>query len=535
MRNSKKLKEILVIIHGVGDLTMRKLFPALYKLFECYGDDIDLKVWCTSAMPAGFDPAPEVYEHQFRDRIFKRHPNKFSKMLWELFSPRNHFIPGRCTNDSDFSKFAAEYRAYRAAHPDAGVLVFLSLHPDHFLTTVENYRKHELIRKTEREPELGWTRMLVEKPFALTVDSGQKLYLGLKSILPEESAFAMDHYLFKPMVHGILPYRFGNTLTEPRHNKKFVKSVRIRALETVGVEGRGAYVGATRDMILSHLLLVYALTRIGQPDEVQTIENLHKRLIGSMTELRTPGVITGLQLGRYTAGSAQLFVDGQMKEVSSPGFLEEPGGDPLLDTGACLTIRPPGPRWGGETEFKIITGKRMAPFKRVDWRNEYRLPPHTLFNNGIFAVKNGPEAIKRNEINYVIEEEVAHQTNGHFELKRRCGTKRRMMVPDCDHSFGITVNDEESFKPLGDADGYYQMFEELLVPDRLVALKTLTRRTDQAIREEEIPEIVSTQSLCVLPVTFQLEALKALEGLWEETRHKKDGWVNYPSYTCPWD
>lgn len=531
MRNSSKLKRVLVVIHGAtGDLALRKLFLALYQLYERYGDGIEIDIWGTGSLPAS---STANFQEEFRTTIHSRHPGKYQWGIWERFKNRIELIPGRCTSEGDFKPFAEKFRAYRKAYPEAGTLVFLSLHPEHFLPTVENYRKFNLIQKSDREPVVGWTRFLVEKPFAMTVEAGEKLYRALLSLVPTESAFAMDHYMFKPMVHGILPYRFANTITEPRHNAAYVDKIRIRSLESVGGENRSAYVGATQDMIAAHLLLIYALTRIGQPDEHLTVENLHQRLVGSMTELSQPGVIVGLELGRYTAGSGCRIINGQQCTDSVPGYLEE-GGNPQIETAACLTIRPPGTRWKGQTEWKLITGKRTSLYKRIDWRTGFRPPPHSLFQAGIYGLKNGRNAVVPNELNYYIEAERPKSVNDHWEVERFCGTKRRMMAPAVDQAFGLVPNDEESLRPLGTSDGYFELFEEMIVPDRMVIKRSLLLRNDAPVADELVPEIVSTQSLCLLPVTFQLYALKAIEPLLREARSKPDRWKEYPAFTCPW-
>ncbi len=216
-----------------------------------------------------------------------------------------------------------------------------------------------------------------------------------------------------------------------------------------------------------------------------------------------------------------------------PGYLEE-GGRLDIDTAARLVIRPPGPRWRGLTEFEIITGKRTAPCKMIDIRMLYKMPPHNLFGTGLYAVKNRPGAIKQNMIQLIVEAERPKQTDDRWHLERYCGSNRRMMIPDAEHPFILKPQDEVNHHVLGPADGYVQAFEELMIPDRLVVRRSLLASNDTEVSDADIPEIVSTQSICLLPVTVQLNALKALEPLLAAARANTSAWTDYDAFTCPW-
>jgi glucose-6-phosphate 1-dehydrogenase len=370
LRFERQAPECAVVIFGAnGDLTKRKLIPALYRLAY------DRK------LAAGFAVVgisrTEMTDDQFREKM-REAVEKFSEDtkldddVWAAFARGLFYLAGDVNDAGLYEKLAKKLAEIeRERHIGGNVLFYLSTQPSQYATIARGLGAAGLGK------DQGWRRLVVEKPFGHDLTSARALSQELHTVFDESDVYRIDHYLGKETVQNILAFRFGNGIFEPLWNRRYVDHVQITAAESIGVEGRGAYyqeVGALADMIQNHLLQVLATVAM-EPSasfRADSVRDERSKLLRSIRPMSPEEVLENAVPGQY--GPARIG------GVDVPGFRQEQGVDPQAqtDTYAAVTLFIDNWRWAG-VPFYVRTGKRLP--KRVsEVAIQFKAAPLHLFN-----------------------------------------------------------------------------------------------------------------------------------------------------------
>jgi glucose-6-phosphate 1-dehydrogenase len=365
-----------VVIFGAnGDLTKRKLLPALYRLaYE-------------RRLPSGFailGISRTPLSHQvFRDRMKESvqqflEDSPFDEALWTDFASRLYYVAGDIADPKLYQALKAQLGHVESVHQTAGsVLFYLSTQPSQYAPIAESLGAAGLAAPSNPN---AWRRLIVEKPFGHDQASARELSAKLQAVFPENEIYRIDHYLGKETVQNILAFRFGNGIFEPLWNRRYINHVQITAAESIGVEGRGAYyqeAGALRDMIQNHLLQVMATVAMEPPAayESNAVRDERAKLLRAIPPLEHSQVRNNAVPGQYE------------------GFRSEQGVDPeaQTDTYAALKVTVENWRWAG-VPFYIRTGKRL-PKRVTDIAIQFNRAPLSLFSANHAAATQWPNLL----------------------------------------------------------------------------------------------------------------------------------------------
>lgn len=379
LRFERKMPECAVVIFGAnGDLTKRKLLPALYRL--AYERRLSPGFAVVGVSRTAM--SNEQFREKMRDSVQRFKENtEFDEGVWSSFAESLFYMAGDVSDPACYSNLAKCLDEVGEQRKTAGnVLFYLSTQPSQYAETAAGLGRAGLARGA------GWRRLVVEKPFGHDLASAQKLSDDLHEHFREEDVYRIDHYLGKETVQNILAFRFGNGIFEPLWNRRYINHVQITAAESIGVEGRGAYyqeAGALRDMIQNHLLQVMATVAM-EPSaafDADSVRDERAKLLRSIRIMKPDEVMANTVAGQY--GPARI--GGQ----DMPGFRQETGVDPAAqtDTYAAVTFFVENWRWAG-VPFYVRSGKHLP--KRVsEIAIEFNSAPHLLFGaNGDFTGPN---------------------------------------------------------------------------------------------------------------------------------------------------
>lgn len=365
---------IVVIFGASGDLTKRKLLPALYRLVQ------------ERLLPAEFAivglARTEMSSDEFRARM-KEAVAEFSEAksvdeeVWNSFAQGLYYLTADINNASDYEKLAqllAQIDVERGTQGNR--LFYLSVAPKFYAEAVKQLGEHGLAKPQDR----AWVRVIVEKPFGTDLDSARALNRELLQYLDEQQIYRIDHYLGKETVQNLLVFRFANGIFEPLWNRQYIDHVQLTNAETVGVEGRGGYyetAGVVRDMIQNHVFQVLSLVAMEPPVNLGS-EAVRDEKIKAMEAARafTRERVRGECVrGQYGAGS----IAGQ----PVPGYRQEPDVAPAsaTETFAMLTMYFDNWRWAG-VPFYIRSGKRL-PKRVTEIAIQFKAAPLPLFGEAM--------------------------------------------------------------------------------------------------------------------------------------------------------
>lgn len=359
----------LVIFGAGGDLTRRKLIPALYNLF--------LDGWLPERVNVLGIDKKELGREEFREGL-REGIDRFSRRertdpeQWRNFVPRiADYVCADFADRKTFDDLSDRLAALdKEGNTRANRIFYLATPPSLVETIVEGLGRAGLARDRKR------ARIVVEKPFGRDLSSAKGLDRMLGNVFDESQIYRIDHYLGKETVQNILAFRFANALFEPVWDRRYIDYVRIDVAEDVGVENRGAYydhAGALRDMVQNHLLQILCLIAMEPPVSFQADEIRNKKVdvLKAIRPVRGDDVHRLAVRGQYGAG----WTRGE--RVSA--YREEPGVSPesTTETFAALKFFIDNWRWQG-VPFYLRTGKRLAR-KISEVSIQFRPVPHQSF------------------------------------------------------------------------------------------------------------------------------------------------------------
>jgi len=356
----------LVIFGASGDLTARKLFPALYSLAvrrllpERFGV---IGVARTEQTTEQWAAAMEAAIKEFaRD--------EFDESVWATIAGGLRYVATDFADDEGQDAVAAQLNELDEARGTEGNRVYYMAVPPAAFETIVNELGER--RDSVKEGASGWTRLIVEKPFGHDRASAQALNETLLRWFSEAEVFRIDHYLGKETVQNMLALRFANGIFEPIWNRQFIDHVQITVAESIGVGGRAGFyesAGAIRDIFQNHLLQLVALTAMEPPVDF-TADSVRNEKVKVLRALHTPGPKSFLR-GQYGAG----LVEG----VEVPGYREEEGVDPdsMTDTFVAAKLYVDNWRWA-DTPFYVRAGKRLAR-RETTIAIQFQRAPHPPF------------------------------------------------------------------------------------------------------------------------------------------------------------
>ena len=360
---------VLIIFGASGDLTRRKLLPALYDLacIGCMNPKFDV---------LGIGRTPMTSE-EFRARMHdaaasSKEARDFSEAQWAEFEKRLFYIVGDPSDVKFYPRLRQQLDQMRTAGGSSNHLFYVSTPASVAHPIIEGLGAAGLNRNAN-----GWSRIVLEKPFGRDLRSARELNETVLRTFPERDVYRIDHYLGKETVQNMLVFRFANSLFEPVWNRNYVDYVEITAAETVGVESRAAFyeeTGALRDMVANHLLQLLAITAMEPPIafDADAVREQKVQVFRSIRPMTREEVAHRTVRGQYGPGE----IDGR----TVPGYLQEPGVSPnsSTETFVAIEFHVDNWRWAG-VPFYVRTGKRL-PRQTTEVRVHFKRTPQALFS-----------------------------------------------------------------------------------------------------------------------------------------------------------
>lgn len=398
------LSGVFIIFGGTGDLTNRKLMPAVYNLIK---DGLLPEHFAVLAVGRK-DKTQEGYKEEIKNSIIKYSRNEFHDEIWQKMAQLVTYFKMDFTDPGQYRTLSDFLESYEMKFQTNGNRIFyLAVAPEFFETIIHGIHESNLVR-----PAADFSRVVIEKPFGKDLLTARSLNQKILQVFPEKSIYRIDHYLGKEMIQNILVLRFCNFIFESVWNNKYIDHVQITLSETLGVESRGAYYeksGAMRDMVQNHILQILSLIAMEPPVNLKmdSIRNEKLKVLEAMEEISDEFLEKNVIFGQYGSG--------EQEGILVPGYREEKNVDPASETETfvALKLHIDNFRWAG-TPFYIRTGKRLAKqsgeiviqFKEMPgvlyYKDVYEQTPNLLcikfqpgngvrfsFNTKDFSVHNG--------------------------------------------------------------------------------------------------------------------------------------------------
>ncbi|MDE2125906.1 MAG: glucose-6-phosphate dehydrogenase [Armatimonadetes bacterium] len=363
----------LVIFGASGDLTHRKLIPALYNLS------------CAHMLPErcaviGFAVSP-MEDRTFREAMEEAirssdEADTYDEAVCSAFINSLHYITADFEGAAGYEALSAKLEEIEKAHGDApNRLFYLATPPSFYGDIVARLGEHNLVQKGISSGN-GWTRVIIEKPFGHDLATAEKLNQDIHTVLDEEQIYRIDHYLGKETVQNILAFRFANTVIEPIWNRQYIDHVQITAAETLGVEHRAAYyeeAGCLRDMFQNHLLQLLSTVAMEPPVRYagSSVRDRKADVLRSIVPINPESLTDIVVRGQYGPGN----IDGGV----ASGYRQEDGVSPTsyTETFVALKLCVDNWRWA-DVPFYLRSGKRLRS-KTTEIAIQFKRVPSLFF------------------------------------------------------------------------------------------------------------------------------------------------------------
>ncbi|HYR74466.1 MAG TPA: glucose-6-phosphate dehydrogenase [Pyrinomonadaceae bacterium] len=361
---------VMAIFGAAGDLTKRKLIPALYNLKE------------GKLLPENFAvigvARAEMNDEEFRrrlsDEIREFATDDVDPQIWHWLEERLFYLSGDFSDEQTYSRLKELLsKTDNERHTQGNYLFYLATAPDYFAPIVQRLGTAGLTREEE---DKSWRHVVIEKPFGSDLESAKKLNADIKEVLDEHQIYRIDHYLGKETVQNIMVFRFGNGIFEPIWNRRYIDCVQITAAEKVGVEQRGGYyehAGALRDMVPNHLLQLVTLTAMEPPIsfDADAVRDEQTKILHAIQHPSPEEAAKRAVRGQYDAGE----IDGE----KVPAYRSEPNvaPDSKVETFVALKLLIDNWRWA-DVPFYLRTGKRLAD-RDTEIAIRFKHAPFSLF------------------------------------------------------------------------------------------------------------------------------------------------------------
>ena len=359
---------VMVIFGASGDLTKRKLIPALYNLAK---DNLLSKDFALVGVARN-----DMNTEQFRDLINKEigdfATTKLDPQQWEWLSHRIHYISGDFDDPNVYESLDNLLKSLdKQLGTKGNYFYYLATAPTFFATIVKRLGAAGLVNE-----ESGWRRVIIEKPFGRDLDSAKALNREIGKVLHEKQIYRIDHYLGKETVQNIMVFRFANGIFEPIWNRRYIDHVQITVGETVGVEQRGMYydtAGTLRDMVPNHIFQLISLTAMETPVsfDADVVRDEQAKILKALTPMTDEEVLTRTVRGQYGEGS----VKGHRLNAYRNEPMVPP--DSRTETFVAMKLFIDNWRWA-DVPFYLRTGKAL-PKRTTEIVIQFKRAPFMLF------------------------------------------------------------------------------------------------------------------------------------------------------------